>query len=790
MFKLNFKIALRNLWKNKTASLINISGLAIGLASCLLLLLYVSYEWNFNKQLKDETNVYQIMINFDGPAGSISGTGPRTPNTIGPALQQSYSSVKAMSRIDDGDSRLIANGRNSFKKRGRFADAGILQIFDYHFIAGDQKTALDAPNNVVVTESTAKLLFGTADVLNRSVRFEDKVNLKITGVIKDLPDNTSLQLDYLMPWTLFEGMYEWTKRPAWTNNSWTTLVTLSADADVSLLNNSIKGIIKKHVSDATSSPMLFPFSKLHLYGEFAQGKSTGGGIEQLRLFMGLAIGILLIACINFMNMATAKSEKRAKEVGIKKTIGATRGSLISQFLMESLVLTLSGAIMAIVLVEVFLPLFNNLLGIKMNIVYTNPYLWISLIGIVLFTGVVAGSYPAFYLSSFNPLQVLRKRTPSRGMLSVSLRQVLVVVQFSFAVILIIATTVIYKQIQYLKNMPVGYQVNELVELAQDGQLAGKFELLKERLMQSGAIEGICQLSGSMAMYNSNFWGMEWPGSNEADRHMVFSQMATTYDFVKTTGLKLVEGRDFSRQFPSDSAAVMLSVSAVKQMNLVNPVGKIVKYQGDNCTVVGVFQDFIWNSPSEKQDPMVVAFRKQQGGYITMRLNPANAVSANLASIERIVKDINPAYPVEFKFVDELYAEKLKSQKILGLLSNVFGGLAIFISCLGLFGLAAYSAEQRTKEIGVRKVLGASVASLMQLLSLNFLKMVVLSIIIAIPVANYVMDNWLKKFDFHTSVSWVMIVMAAAGTITIALLTVSYQAYKAAKANPVDALKYE
>jgi putative ABC transport system permease protein len=790
MFKLNFKIALRNLWRNKTSAMINISGLAIGLASCMLLLLYVSYEWTFNKQTKDDANVYQVMINFDGPAGSISGTGTRTPNTIGPALKENYPGVTAMSRIDDGDSRLITNGRNNFKKNGRFADADILKILDYHFIAGDQKTALDAPNNIVLTESTARLLFGTTDVLNKSVRFEDRVNLRITGVIKDLADNTSLKLDYLMPWTLFESMYEWTKRPAWTNNNWTTLVRLRPGADVASMNSSMKGIIKKHVSDAISSPMIFPFSRLHLNGTFTDGKSTGGQIEQLRLFMGLAFGILLIACINFMNMATAKSEKRAKEVGIKKTIGATRGSLISQFLMESLVLTVCSAIMSIVLVEVFLPLFNNLLGIKMNIVYTNPYVWMSLIGIVVITGVVAGSYPAFYLSSFNPLQVLKKRNANRGMFSVSLRQVLVVVQFTFAVILIIATTVIYKQIQYLKNMPIGYQVNQLIELPQDGQLEGKFELLKERLMKSGAIEGICQLSGSMSMYNSNFWGMEWPGSTETDRHMVFSQMATTYDFVKTTGVKIIEGRDFSREFPSDSAAVMLSVSAVKVMNLVQPIGKIVKYQGQDCTVVGVFQDFIWNAPHEKQDPMVVAFRKQQGGYVTIRLNAAKTASANLAVAEQIVKDINPAYPVEFKFVDELYGQKFKSQNILGILSNVFGGLAIFISCLGLFGLAAYSAEQRTKEIGVRKVLGASVANLMQLLSLGFLKMVLLAIIIAIPVANYMMGNWLRKFDFHTGISWVIILMAAAGTIVIALLTVSYQAYKAAKANPVDALKYE
>jgi putative ABC transport system permease protein len=790
MFKLNFKIALRNLWKNKTASLINVSGLAIGLASCFLLLLYVSYEWNFDKQAKDEKDIYRVMIKFDGANGEVRGVGLSTPNILGPTLKETYSNVKAMTRLDDEQARLIANGRNSFKKTGRFADADILKIFDYHFIAGDRKTALDAPDNVILTASMAKLLFGTTDVLNRAVRFEDRVNLRVTGVIEDLPDNTSIKFDYVMPWTLFESLYEWVKSPMWTNNNWITLVKLTPSADINLLNDSMKAMIKIHDSDARSAPFIFPFSRLHLYGSFTNGESTGGAIVQLRLFMGLAIGILLIACINFMNMATAKSEKRAKEVGIKKTIGASRGSLISQFLIESLVLTLCSAVMAIVLVEVFLPLFNNVLGIKMGISYSNPYLWMILIGIVLFTGVLAGSYPAFYLSSFNPLQILKKKNPGRSFLSVGMRQILVVVQFSFAVILIISTAVIYKQIQYLKNRPAGYQVNELVEIAQDGQLAEKFDLLKERLIKSGAISAICQLSGTMSADNSNFWGLQWPGSTEEERHMVFNQLATTYDFVSTTGVKLVEGRDFSRQYPSDTAAVMLSASAVKVMNLVHPLGKIVKYQGQDCTVVGVFEDFIWGAPYKKIDPMVVGFSKYRNGCVAMRLNPGRAASENLVLIERIVKDINPAYPVEFKFVDELYGEKLKSQKILGLLSNVFGGLAILISCLGLFGLAAYSAEQRTKEIGVRKVLGASVRSLMQLLSLNFLKMVVVAIIIAIPVANYVMSKWLKMFEFHTGVSWVLIVLAALGTITIALLTVSYQAYKAAKANPVDALKYE
>ncbi|QNK63188.1 ABC transporter permease [Pedobacter sp. PAMC26386] len=790
MFKLNLKIALRNLWRNKISSFMNISGLAIGLASCLLLLLYVSYEWSYDKQGKDSANIYKILTSFEDINKNVESTGENTGNIIGPFLKENYPAVKAMSRYEWGGPKLIANGIKSFKKRGRFADSDILNVFDYQFIAGDRKTALNAPNNVIVTESMAKILFGTTDALNRSVRFENKLNLKITGVIKDLPGNTSVYFDFLMPWSLYETQFDWVKSPAWTNFNWSTVVKLNPATDVEQFNQSIKGIMEKNHPGARSFAFVYPLSKLHLYGTFTNGKSTGGKIEQVRLFMGLAIGILLIACVNFMNLATAKSERRAKEVGIKKTIGATRVSLISQFLMESLILTFCSAILAIVLIELALPLFNNLLGIELGVSYSNGYVWSGLISVVLLTGLIAGSYPAFYLSSFNPVQILKKKGLKGNGQLISLRQILVIGQFGFAVILIIATTVIYQQIQYIKDRPVGYKVNELVEMTQDGDLFDKFDLLKTKLLQSGAVTAVTQTSMTMSRDGSSFSGMKWAGSNHADELFSFNQIATTYDFIKTTGVKLLEGRDFSKSFASDSAAVMVSRSAVKRMNLVNPVGQTVVYHGDKRTIVGVFDNFVWGSPTQTERPMVVAFYKEWRGVVTMRLNGANTPAANLVLIEKITKEVNPAYPVEINFVDRLYTDKLKSQKILGILSNLFGGLAIFISCLGLFGLASYSAEQRTKEIGVRKVLGASVVNLIGLLSLSFMKMVLIAIILGVPIANYIMSGWLKSFEFHTTINWLVIAMAAAGTLGIALLTVSFCTYKAAKTNPVQALKYE
>jgi putative ABC transport system permease protein len=790
MFKLNFKIALRNIWRNKISSMINISGLAIGLAACLLLLLYVAYEWNYDRQTLDPSNTYKVIMNNVGTNGEVTSTMEATTNAIAPLFKIEYPEVKAASRIDGVGKKLIANGRMSLKRAACFADPDVLKIFDYKFVSGDAKSSMTSPNSVIISEATAKDLFGTIDVLNRSVHFDDKIDLKITGVIKDLPKNTSVYFDFLMPWSLNESMNNWIKEPSWGNFNYTTIVRMNPGTDISKFNLDIKGFMKRHNKYADGQLWVFPLNRLHLYDTFVNGISVGGKIEQLRLFMVLSIGILLIACINFMNMATAKSEKRAKEVGIKKTIGATRGSLISQFLMESLVLTLLSSVMAIVLIELCIPLFNNLLDISLKINYSNILIWVSLFGVVLLTGLISGSYPAFYLSSFNPIQILRKRNRRGGVLSITLRQVLVVGQFCFAIILIIATTVIYKQIEYIKNRPIGYKINELVQIPQEGELYPKFDLLRERLVRSGAVISLYQSSGTISNQTSSFSGMEWKGSSEADKRFDFSQLATTYDFVKTTGVKLIAGRDFSRKLASDSAGLLLNSSAIKHMGLIDPIGQTVMFHGNKSTIVGVFQDFIQGSPAFKERPLVVAFMKGWGGVVTMRLNTANTVAHNIATIEKVVKEINPAYPVDVTFVDQLYGEKLKTQRILGILSNLFGGLAIFISCLGLFGLAAYSAEQRTKEIGVRKVLGASVSSLMQLLSFSFLKMVGFAIIISVPVANYVMNNWLQSFEFHTNISWLIILMTAAGTLAIALFTVSFQAYKAANANPVDALKYE
>nr|WP_199157677.1 ABC transporter permease [Pedobacter sp. ASV2] len=790
MFKLNLKIALRNIWKNKTSSLINVIGLAIGLAACLTLLIYVSYEWNFDKQAKNAENVFTTMTNIPGEKGVISGTFEGSTTAFGPAIKQDIPEILYTARMDYGNKDLIANGQNSYKRMSKFAEPNILKMYDYQFIQGDANTALNNPNSVILTESTAKILFGTTDVLNKAIRFKDRLDLNITGVIKDQPDNSSNKFDYLMPWSLLETFDNSAKNANWENFSYITLAQLRAGANLDAVNQKIFNVLKRNTNDVHQAQFLFPLNRIHLYSKFENGKSVGGAIEQIYLFMGLALGILLIACINFMNMATAKSEKRAKEVGIKKTIGANRISLIMQFLTESMVLTVISLIIAIALLEVFLPTFNNLLNIKLDISYFNKSSWIGILGIVFATGLIAGSYPAFYLSAFNPIQTLKRKIKSKAFYSVSLRQVLVVGQFCFAIILIISTLVIYKQIQYIKNKPVGFDVNALAEMPQDGELKTKYEVLRTQLLNSGAVTSMFQSSVGLSHRGQNFMDVRWEGMTQPDNTQLFNQVATTYDFIKTNGIKLTQGRDFSKNFASDSVGVMVSASAVKTFGYTNPIGKTVTAFGDKYNIIGVFDDYVWDSPYKSNNPMIVFFDARRTGKITMRLNNEHSLQQNVETISKITKAINPAYPIEVTFLNSLYTEKYKTEKTLGILSNLFGGLAIFVSCLGLFGLVTYSAEQRTKEFGVRKVLGASIFNLMQLLSLSFIKMIAVAIVIAVPLAWYAMNTWLQKFEFHTNISPWVIVAAAAGTIILAVITLSFQAYKTATANPVNALKYE
>jgi len=790
MLKLNFKIALRNLWRNRTSSIINIGGLAIGLSSCLLLLLYAGYEYGYDKQFRDSGNVYQAMVNAYDESGNVANTHGFTQNVLASALQAELAGLSEVARTTEAYKRLVTYQGNNMKLDNRYADPAFLKVFDYQYISGNPEKALSDPNSIILTESAAKRLFGTADVLNRAVKFENQVDLKVTAVIKNLPANVSYPFETLVPWTIYEQLNNWVARMNWGNHEFFTLLVLNKEVDADQVNLKLKGMVNKYLPNAKEDIFIYPLKRLHLYGDFVNGKSSGGKIKQVQVFVGLAIGILLIACINFMNLATAHSQKRAKEIGIKKTIGATKASLVFQFMLESMILTTISILISIAAVEVSLPWFNHLLDIQITIDYTNPLNWIILGAVLVLTGFAAGSYPAFYLSGFNPVQALKKTLNFKRGYVLNLRQLLVIFQFSFAIVLIASTITIYKQLQFIKDRPLGYQEKALIEITHEGLLYERYDLLKDKLLADGAVVGVTQLSGSLTNRNGTIRDLKWEGMSAADRLIDFDQIYTTYDFIKTTGVTLLAGRDFNKKFASDTAGILLSKKAVAMMGLKNPIGSKIVNQGVVRTVLGVFNDLVWGDRTKFEVPMVITFTDGISEDITMRLNPQKSITESTAAIQRIVHELNPDFPVDIRFLDNLNEEKLKNEVTLAKLSNVFGGLAIFISCLGLFGLSAFSIEQRTKEIGVRKVLGASIGELTTLLSINFLKLVLTAIVIAMPVAYILMDHWLQNFDVKTSLSWWIFLFTGGFTLFIALVTVSWQTYAAARANPVKALKYE
>lgn len=789
MLKNYFKIAWRNIAKHKGFSLINAGGLALGMASCLLLLLYVGYHLNYDKQFKNIDNIYLVENNQpgDGKIYTFASTPRLAAATIKTEIPDAVRAVRTSDYTAEG---LLTYKNNSFKKSGMFADDGFFNIFSYHFIKGTANGALKLPNSIVVTQKLAKTLFGDEDPINKIVKRNNQLPLTVTGVIEDVPANATFQFEFVLPWIMFEDSNAWAKGAPWGSNFARTIVQLKEPGALAHANTIMKTMVGRHNDGNKNELFLYPFSKLHLYSQFVDGKPAGGMIDQIKLFITLAICILLVACVNFMNLSTARSEERAKEVGIRKAIGSSRASLVSQFITESVILSLLSTVIAIGIVIISLPYFNTLLGIQLALPYNSIITWAAITGIGLFTGVLAGSYPAFYLSSFEPIKVLKGIFKGGGS-ALPLRKVLVVVQFGFAVFLITATICIYRQIKFVQEKSAGFDKNNLVEVPIEGDLTKSIDVLFNQLKTDGIVTNATVFSQSITQNGNNTWGISWPGKRD-DQVILFDIFRAGNDFTKTAGVELIEGREFSPAYPADTAGktAMINESAAKIMHLKNTVGSLIKYGDQELTIVGVYKDFVWGSPYEKTRPMVTQYIANNGATIGMRLNQNKSISANIEAINKALKTYNPAYPPTVQFVDSDFEKKFQNEKLLATLSNLFGGLAIIISCLGLFGLAAYAAEQRVKEIGVRKVLGASVVNLAGLLSKDFLKLVGIAIVLAIPVSMWAMNKWLQKFEYRITLSWWMLALAGLITVIIAILTVSYQAVKAALANPVKSLRSE
>lgn len=787
MFKNYCKIAFRNLFRNKAFSLINICGLAIGMASAILILLWVQNELGFDRFYSKTDRLY-MMYNRDKVNGETQ-VWNATPKILAGTLKKDYPEVADATRFTNITFLVSSSINKRFNLRGAFTDPGFLSMFDFPLLQGKATDALKNNNNIVLTEKLAVKLFGKEDPVGKIVTIDSTARFTVSAILKDLPDNTSFDFEYLLPWSFVKSL-GWDD-DKWSNFSTRTYALLKPNTSQAAFDAKVKDVIISH-STETTQVFTQPVSRLHLYSKNENGYLTGGLIETVRLFSLIAAFILLIACINFMNLSTARSEKRAKEVGIRKVAGAYKSNLVMQFIGESMLIAIIAFGIALLIVELSLPAFNQLTKKQLLIDYTNPIQWLYATGFILFTGLIAGSYPAFYLSSFMPVKVLKGSFKAANAL-VTPRKVLVVMQFSFAIILIICTVIVERQIRYAENRDAGYNRENLIYAFTQGDADKNYLLIKQDLLTTGAATSVTKSASPITQRWFSNWGFSWPSSTESDKKTDFIQMGADAGFVKTIGATLLEGRDIDTyQYPTDTSAMLLNETAVKAMHLKNPVGTSVKSgTGTMYHVVGVIKDFVLESPFEQKiSPLMITGPLNFFQVIHIKLNPAQPTGKSLAEAENIFKKYNPLYPFEYAFADESYANKFRAQQQTGKLAALFAGLTIFISCLGLFGLASYMAENRIKEIGVRKVLGASAASLASLLSKDFLKLVLIAFLIASPVAWYAMHQWLAGYTYRVNIEWIVFLGTGIVSMLIALLTVSYQAIKAAIANPVKSLRTE
>ncbi|HEY4111913.1 ABC transporter permease [Puia sp.] len=787
MLKNYLKIAIRNLLRNKGFSAINISGLAIGMASALLILLWVHNELSFDRWYPKTSRLYKLY-NRDNFQGSLQAW-PNTPKVLAQYVKKDFAAVEDVSRYRSVR-YLLTVGDTRLNSEGVCVDSGFLAMFGLPIAQGDAVHALNTPKGIVLTQHMAKTLFGNGDPMGKTVRVDSNNNFIVTAVVKDLPANTSLRFDYLLPWSFM--MQTGTDNDDWSTNSVYTFVLLKPGASQAVFDRQIKNIAIEHSAHKETTQVFSqPMSRLHLYSKNESGVLVGDKIHIVQLFALIAGFILLIACINFMNLSTARSEKRAREVGIRKVVGAIRGYLIGQFIGESIFIATLSFGLALLLAHLALDGFNQLVGEQLVIEFDNPTWWAFAIGFVVFTGLLAGSYPAFYLSGFQPVKVLKGPFRNANAL-VSTRKILVVLQFTFAIILIISTLIVRRQIQYAQDRDTGYNRSHLVYTVNQGEIAKHYEAIKQDLLSSGAVLSMTKSLNPITEHWIDGWGFSWEGSTASDKHIDFIHLSSDADFLKTMGASLVTGRDIDiYKYPTDSSAVLLNATAVRTMRVKDPIGMTIRSEeGPVYHVVGVIKDFILESPYENITPMIIMGNRNFFQVIHMKLNPAWPVGANRAELEKEFKQYNPQYPTTFSFVDESYADKFKAEQQIGVLAALFAGLTVFISCLGLFALAAYMAENRIREIGVRKVLGASVTGITTMLAKDFVWLVLIAFVIAAPVSWLIMHNWLINYDYRIPISWDLFVLSGGLALFIAVATVSFQAIRAAIANPVKALRSE
>ncbi len=794
MIRNYIKISCRNLLKNKSYSILNIGGLAIGMTVAMLIGLWVFRELSFNKSHKNYDRIAQVMqhhvIN-----GNIE-TWQALPPIMGQGLRDEFgSSFKHVVQASWESQHTLSLDDKIFLKTGNYFEPEVVEMFSIHIVEGSRH-GLDEINSILISQSVKKIVFGEKDPIGKIIKLDNQIDVKVTGVYEDFPETSSFKsVEFMLPWKLFLSRNPGVEAMVnpWHDGSYTqTFVQLSNNVLLNDVSQKIKDIRLNKGSELVKSykPEVFlhPMNKWHLYEKFENGKNVGGGIDNIWLFGFIGILVLLLACVNFMNLSTARSEKRAKEVGVRKAIGSGRRQLIIQFFSESFLISLLAFIISLLLIVILLPYFNRIANANVILPYTNPVFWAVGIAFSLFTGGVASIYPSLYLSSFKPVKVL-KGIFKGGQNASTPRQVLVIVQFTISIVLVIGTIIVYQQINHAQERLLGYEKNGLISVFTTTETHNNIDAIRSTLINKSAIVNMTETSNPITEDWNGYGGFDWEGK-DPNLSANFKFGSVNYDYGKTIGWEIKEGRDFSREFSDAQNQFILNETAVTQMNIKDPVGKVIRSGNSSATIVGVVKDLLIESPYEPVKPYIFSLSKGQEDVFIIKLNPLKDIKVSLNEIESVFKTYNPLLPFNVYFVDDQFAKKFTNEERIGRLVSLFAVLAIFISCLGLFGLASFIAEQRTKEIGIRKVVGASVFNLWQLLSEDFVKLVMLSIIIATPLAYYGVIKWLNNYTYRTEVSWWVFAIAGIGAIGITLFTVSFQALKVAITNPIKSLRTE
>jgi putative ABC transport system permease protein len=786
MFRNYSKAAIRNLLHNKTYGFLNIAGLAVGIACAALIFLWVEDELTFNHHHKDLDRIYRVLEHqtYDGKTSTFGAT----PGVLARGMQDELPGVEIAARTDWGMRKLFVQGDKNIYEQGLYMDSSFFRIFDFPFIKGNRNQPFNQLHSIVISRTMAEKFFSNVnDAYGKTLKMDNKQEYFINGIFEVLPANSSFKFDWAVPFKLYEDNNTWLSE--WGNNGVQTYVKVTKNTDVTRFNEKLLNFIQSKDETAVAKAFLFPLTQWRLYSKFEDGKQVGGRIEYVRLFSIIAWIILIIACINFMNLATARSEKRAREVGVRKVLGAGKGKLVFQFLTESVILSFIAVSLAVVIVYLSIGGFNKLVEKELVVRFTDPVHLGSLLAIGLVCGVIAGSYPALYLSSFNPIVVLKglkiKGSTSAGFI----RKGLVVTQFAISIILIISTIIIYQQVQHVKGRQLGYNKEQLVYMNLQGKMNEQFPAIYQSLLSTGVLENAAVSNQRVLQMGNNGWNYSWQGKDPESKILITNEWVSS-QYIKTLGMKLKSGRDFGAIEKNDSLNIIVNESFSKLMNKDDVVGEIVRNNERDYQVIGVIEDFVYSDMYAPAEPLILFAQPSSTNYLFLRMKQNINMQDALSKVETVLKNHNPGYPFEYKFMDEEFHKLFKSEMLIGTLSRVFALLAIFISCLGLFGLAAYTAERRTKEIGIRKVLGASIANITNVLSVDFLKLILVSFVVAFPLAWYLMSKWLQDFAYRISIDWIVFVLAGIAAILIALITISFQTIKAAMANPVKNLRTE